>query len=477
MIPTELPSISDTGPFTPHGHCYLWNTDLVWLHAASDSLITLAYLSIPVALLYIKRRRLDIDLRLLVTLFAAFILACGLTHLLAVWNIWHADYWFSGTVKAVTGVISAATATISWWKIPLILAWPSQAQLRSSNEALQREVRRRREMYSALAESETQLREAFDHAPIGKALVALDGHWLKANPALCNLLGYTLQELAATDFQSIINPDELAANLRQRQRLLEGGVSIYQLENRFRHKQGKLVWVLLSETLVRSESGAPRYFIAQIIDISARKRVERQLRQVQVELEARVATRTEELAAVNQRLQKANQRLERMARTDPLTGLPNRWELIERLEHQLHESQRYATEWCLMLIDVDNFKVLNDSHGHVIGDRTLEAFGSSIRAHTRDSDFAARYGGDEFCVIVPHADIFHTVQLAEKLRETLAELNLCDSTGARVTVTCSIGIVQWAATMDTAEKVIDAADSQLYLAKDAGRNCVFAGVG
>ena len=317
MTSIPLQSISDGGPFVPHGHGYLWTTDLVLLHAGSDVLSALACFSIPLALLYIKRRRKDIDLRLMVSLFAAFILGCGITYLFDVWTIWRADYWVAGGVKAITAVVSVTTAVMLWWKMPLILEWPSPTQLRSSNEELHREVARRRQMYTSLQENAAQLREAFDHAPIGKALVDLHGHWSKVNPALCAILGYNAQELTARDFQSITHADDLAEDLCQMRLLLAGEIGTYQMEKRYVHKQGHLVWVLLSVTLVRSEGGEPRYFIAQIIDISERKRMEDDLRQMKDELEARVEARTRELATVNRQLNESNQRLHVMARIDP----------------------------------------------------------------------------------------------------------------------------------------------------------------
>jgi diguanylate cyclase (GGDEF)-like protein len=225
-------------------------------------------------------------------------------------------------------------------------------------------------------------------------------------------------------------------------------------------------------TLVRSAGGQPRYFIAQFIDISERKRIEDDLRQLKDELEARVGARTRELATANRQLKESNQRLHLMARTDPLTGLYNRWELVGTLERQLHESQRYATDWCLMLIDIDHFKELNDRHGHVTGDRALEAFGKIIHQQTRETDSSCRYGGDEFCVLVPRADTYHTGQLAAKLRETLAAMELYDVAGRRIKLSCSIGIVQWNPQMDTVEKLIESVDAQLYRAKIAGRNRV-----
>src|SRR4028119_63611 len=97
-------------PFIPHGHCYLWKPWLVGLHIISDSLIALAYYSIPLTLLYFVRKREDLPFNGIFLLFVAFILACGTTHIMEVWTLWHPNYWISGFIKAITAAISAYTA-------------------------------------------------------------------------------------------------------------------------------------------------------------------------------------------------------------------------------------------------------------------------------------------------------------------------------------------------------------------------------
>src|SRR5213080_519301 len=100
------------GPFIPHGHCYLWKPGLVGLHIVSDSLIALAYYSIPIALIYFVRKRRDLPFDWIFLLFGAFIIACGTTHILEVWTLWHPNYWLSGLIKAITAAISLCTAVL-----------------------------------------------------------------------------------------------------------------------------------------------------------------------------------------------------------------------------------------------------------------------------------------------------------------------------------------------------------------------------
>jgi hypothetical protein len=114
-----------SGNFMPHGYCYRWERSLVWLHAISDSLIFLAYMTIPITLLKIKRGRKDIPFNGVFVCFAAFIVACGLTHALEVWNLWHAMYWLAGLMKALTAAASIATAILLVRLMPQMLRIPS----------------------------------------------------------------------------------------------------------------------------------------------------------------------------------------------------------------------------------------------------------------------------------------------------------------------------------------------------------------
>src|SRR5690349_3013180 len=137
---TMIATFFTAGPFMPHGHCYFWTTSLIALHVISDALIVLAYYSIPITLILLTRRRKDIPFNWMFLCFGVFILACGTTHLMEIWNIWHGDYWLSGSVKAVTALASVPTAVLLIKLFPKALSLPSPAQLRSVNDALQAEI-------------------------------------------------------------------------------------------------------------------------------------------------------------------------------------------------------------------------------------------------------------------------------------------------------------------------------------------------
>ena len=148
-------------------------------------------------------------------------------------------------------------------------------QQRRSSAALNDAVTSLRKKDEELRRSETLFRTSYENAPIGKALVSIEGKWLRVNQSLCDMLGYRAEELLATDFQSLTHPDDLVLDLAHVNQLLAGSIRKYELEKRYIHKQGHLVWALLSVCLVRDEKDAPSFFVSQIQDRTRRKELER----------------------------------------------------------------------------------------------------------------------------------------------------------------------------------------------------------
>jgi PAS domain S-box-containing protein len=130
-----------------------------------------------------------------------------------------------------------------------------------------------------LRESEERFRGAFEFAAIGMALVAPDGRWLRVNRSLCRIVGYSAEELLASNFQSITHPEDLNTDIGYLREMLDESLSHYEMEKRYLHKDGHVVWGLLSVSLVRDEVGGPKYFVSQVQDITERKRLERALRE------------------------------------------------------------------------------------------------------------------------------------------------------------------------------------------------------
>jgi C4-dicarboxylate-specific signal transduction histidine kinase len=150
--------------FMPHGFCYLWNPGLVWLHAVSDALIALAYFSIPITLLYFIRKRKDLPFNWMFLCFGAFILACGSTHVMEVWTLWHGTYWLSGAIKVLTAMASLPTAVLLVHLVPRALALPSP-------EAMRLEIAERKRVQEELrsAKDELELRVQERTAELRKA--------------------------------------------------------------------------------------------------------------------------------------------------------------------------------------------------------------------------------------------------------------------------------------------------------------------
>lgn len=138
------------GSMLPHGYCFTWNPTLLWTHVISDSLIGLAYVSIPITLIHLVRKRTDLPFNWIVVLFAAFIISCGATHIIEVWTVWNPDYWLSGAVKVVTASASVLTAGALVVLVPRILAIPTVAQLMAAKTALEAEVENRKRAEAAL---------------------------------------------------------------------------------------------------------------------------------------------------------------------------------------------------------------------------------------------------------------------------------------------------------------------------------------
>jgi diguanylate cyclase (GGDEF)-like protein/PAS domain S-box-containing protein len=148
------------------------------------------------------------------------------------------------------------------------------------------DITNRRSMEEALRESESRFRSAFDYAAVGMALVAPSGQWLQVNPALCQMLGYAQAEMLALNFQSLTHPDDLAVDLIHLEQMLRGEIQICQIEKRYIHKQGHIVWAILSVSLVCDVTGQPLYFVSQIQNISDRKQAELSLQKQKEFLQA-----------------------------------------------------------------------------------------------------------------------------------------------------------------------------------------------
>lgn len=288
--------------FIPHGHCYLWKPELVWLHVVSDTLIAIAYYSIPLTLLYFVAKRHDLPFHRIFLLFGAFIVACGTTHLMEVWTLWHPTYWLSGVIKALTAGISLYTAVSLVSLMPQALALPSLAAV---NQELEREVSDRQQTELALKANEQRLRLALEAAQMGFwdwNIADNEIIWSPEHERLFGLVPGTFDGSYAT-FSTCLYPNdrELVAQSINHARETH---SDFKKEYRVVWADGSIHWIEGLGRFYTNEASKIVRMLGTVRDISARKAAEEALQKEKRELELRVAERTAELVQVNLQLQR-----------------------------------------------------------------------------------------------------------------------------------------------------------------------------
>ena len=203
---------------------------------------------------------------------------------------------------------------------------------------------------------------------------------------------------------------------------------------------------------------AETYYLASHEEITARKLAEDELREA-----------NETIEAMNRELQKGLVREQHKARTDDLTGLNNRRYFFELSEKLFTVAKRYKTDFSVLLFDVDDFKQINDTYGHQVGDTVLKHVAQIAEENTRDSDILARYGGEEFIIALPNTNARGAYTLAENIRNKIASFR--DSTeDNEINVTISTGVAEISSTHEKFDQLIQEADEAMYYSKNSGRN-------
>ncbi|MFB6345732.1 MAG: GGDEF domain-containing protein [bacterium] len=174
----------------------------------------------------------------------------------------------------------------------------------------------------------------------------------------------------------------------------------------------------------------------------------------------------------DRRLRRRELEMKHLARHDQLTGLTNRRHFQKLLQEEFERARRYDEIFSVMMIDLDHFKDVNDTYGHQVGDAVLEELGTLIESDIRVSDFASRYGGEEFCVVLPETDLEGARKLADRLRKRLKDTVFVSNEDEEFTVTCSVGVSELSDEISDPETVITEADDALYHAKAEGRDTV-----
>ena len=455
--------------------------------------------------------------------------------------------WLAGLAAALVSLLLAST-------VALLVRQRTLALVRAQ---LSDEARR---------ESEERFRALFNQATVGVAQVdSATGQFVRVNQRYADILGYSPQELVGVTFQSLTHPDDLAADLAHVRRLQSGDVPEYRLEKRYIHKDGHEVWGDLTVSSMWASGSAPGYHIAVVQDITARKRMEENLRANEQRLRSilerlpmglclvqddglisfrnaryvqicgytqeevpdtntwwqRAYPDATEREAIRQRLldtshqgiiplaeytircadgkykpveisgifveggrlitmqdlserKAAEEEINQLAYYDPLTRLPNRRLLMDRLQQALATSARHQRSGALLMLDLDNFKTVNETRGHDRGDALLLQVAHRLRSCVHEDDTVARQGGDEFVVVLedlgdsPEEAAARAEDVGQRILGVLREPYQIDGDAHHSSL--SMGVTIYSGTRETVDELLKRADLALYQAKNAGRD-------
>ena len=353
--------------------------------------------------------------------------------------LWTSITYYAGASAAgmITRLINGLGLYAFLVALPIIgIIYATYRTYRRNIEDAEQHANEQSRISQALQQSEEHFRNAFDHAA-GMALISADGQWRRVNGSLCQILGYSEQELLATNFQEVTYPDDLGDDLVHIYQLLEGKRRIDQREKRYLHKLGHPIWVLQSASVARNAGGDALHLILQIQDITERKRAEEQVHHA--------------------------------AFHDALTGLPNRTLLSDRLSLALARAKRNKEyQFAVLFLDLDRFKLVNDSLGHTLGDQLLVELGRRLEVCMRKADTVARLGGDEFGMLLDGIkDPYDAIYIAERIQEALLEPFTLN--GHEFLTTTSIGIAFSKTGYGGPEDILRDADIAMYRAKANGK--------
>ncbi|MGZ3236171.1 MAG: PAS domain S-box protein, partial [Burkholderiaceae bacterium] len=421
-----------------------------------------------------------------------------------------------------------------------------------------------------IQESEARFQETFDHAPIGMALVSLEGKWLKINQALCDIVGYAEEELLSLSFKELTHSEDFQVDQTFVQLVLADQIKKYQMETRYTHKQGHIVPVMLNASLVRHADGSPRYFILRIEDLTQRKKMEdalfaeKDFAQTALQSIGDAVITTDANGNVNylnpnaehltgwsgkealgQPLDKIfivlheatrevaespilhvlaegktlhspesvllvakhgveysvdysaapirvkdgtvsgvvlvfhdvtearaqTHKISYQASHDALTGLWNRSEFESMATRLLHSAKVMQMHHALMYLDLDQFKIVNDTCGHLAGDQLLCQLSNLLLSHTRKSDMLARLGGDEFGILLDSCPPERAKEIAQHIVDLVKAFRF-EWEGKLFSVGVSIGLIFITDQTRDLQSLLSGADTACYIAKDKGRNRV-----
>lgn len=287
-------------------------------------------------------------------------------------------------------------------------------------------------------EAELRFRQVFEQSPIGLCLVDSDGTFAHVNAAFEKITGYTGEELYSMSFGDITFPDDLELDLKLSAAMFAGDTDGFEMEKRYVRKDGEIVWIYLTSRMLRNADGVTDQALSMVEDITERYELARQL--------------------------------QHLADHDPLTGLYNRRRFEDELRVAIEEG-RDERGLAILNIDLDNFKFINDTYGHSVGDQLIIRTGELLKKRLRGSDTLARQGGDEFVVVLRDIDRAGAIETARQLTALVASDVRVDGPDYSARVTASIGVAYAEPHQDIGEeKLMIHADVAMYEVKDSGRN-------
>ncbi len=289
----------------------------------------------------------------------------------------------------------------------------------------------------ALAEAE-RFRLALDHVPAYIYMKDRQHRYIYANRITLKLFGCNAQELVGCDDNRFFPPATVKRLREVDDRVLSGATSAEEIDVDHSETGRRVYWEVKAPIYESGEQKDVWGLVGISTDITEHK-----------ELEAK---------------------LERQANTDFLTELPNRSHFFEVAEKEFSRARRYDTPLSIAMIDLDNFKTINDTYGHEVGDRVLKEFASVCLNTLREPDVIGRIGGEEFAVIFPETGVSHAMEVAERLRQAIGETRLPMKHGLPVQFTASIGVASLIDSDINIDVFLNRADLALYDAKKSGRN-------
>jgi diguanylate cyclase (GGDEF)-like protein/PAS domain S-box-containing protein len=307
------------------------------------------------------------------------------------------------------------------------------------------DVTERRAAEEAAREAEERFRSAFEHGPVGIGLIdvaaATRGRFIQVNRALCEITGFDEDDLLASSIQAITHPEDVESEADRLAELVRGEIQSYSIEKRSMRPDGELIWTSVNASLVRDTNGSPLYVVAQVQDVSERKRFEGQLQY--------------------------------LADHDPLTGLFNRRRFEAELSRQVAFNARYGPTGAVLVVDLDHFKYVNDTMGHAAGDELIGRVGTLLQDRLRETDVVARLGGDEFAILLPSADEEQARQVGEQVVEAIRGQTVGVAGERSFRLTASAGVSLFGRGFDVGpDAALVNADIAMYEAKETGRDRV-----